>query len=359
MKDQLKGLYADNIQLAEAPFGKVSYVERVFQNAHISTVSGVVMAGQNGLFESVEWPDSTVEALLGFARKNRKALQQSYVDAEDAQKQAKADAEEEKRRRVGQGVEKRLLESAKFMYMQRVGPKDLAAALRMIAEDGGEAKQREFLKNQLNIYVKGAGYRDLKTTFSSSRDGSVGRVPDLEAKLRATLDAVKHRPFPTAPPEVNIFEIIDDEKIEGLTLSEDYIVNAGKVELSAGDESRRVHELCSSYLPDVLLQWTAVHPYTWELKLTPLLAMFRRGTYFYDVQEATGWLCRGLYWDEALEDYVVYYQSADAKRATKAEECEFSYFYENRIEVEWVLEFYGSKSDLKCRKNVLQVGAGL
>ena len=187
----------------------------------------------------------------------------------------------------------------------------------------------------------------------------MGCVPDLEAKLRATLDAARHRAFPTRPPEVSIFEIIDDEKIEGLTLSEDYIVNVGKVELSVSDESKRVHELCSNYLPGVLLQWSAVHPYTWELKLTPLLAMFRRGTYFYDVQDATGLLCRGLCWDEAMVDYVIYYQNADAKHVTKAEECEFSYFYENRIEKEWVLEFYGSNSDLTRRKNVRQIGTGL
>ena len=74
------------------------------------------MAGQSGLLESVEWPDSTVEALLAFAVKRRRALQQACVGAEDAQKQAEAYAEEEGRR-ADQGAEKTLLKSAKLVYM--------------------------------------------------------------------------------------------------------------------------------------------------------------------------------------------------------------------------------------------------
>ena len=59
MKEKLGSLAGDNIALGESPFGRTGYVDEKLMNALSSTVNGVVVGGQCGLFEHLQHLDGT------------------------------------------------------------------------------------------------------------------------------------------------------------------------------------------------------------------------------------------------------------------------------------------------------------
>ena len=63
-----------------------------------------------------------------------------------------------------------------------------------------KTKQQEWLKEQINVRVKGYGWREYKTAFSSTVDAEVGTVDNLTKALIKIIEEEKGRVPPVEPP---------------------------------------------------------------------------------------------------------------------------------------------------------------
>ena len=86
------------------------------------------------------------------------------------------------------------------------------------------------------------------------------------------------------------------------------------------------HKLNSKYLPNLELPWVAVQPYHWpHRELTDRMKEFYRGRTF--VESAVAWICRGLYWDDRADDYLMYYhRHEDTVSRSDDDRCECSFY---------------------------------
>ena len=209
VKAALKGSDRTNNRLGETMFAYFDYRYRRSPNFLISTVSGMTMARKNKIFEkggaydvlSAREKDALMEMVVrnhrGFVEANRLALQEQ-LDHQQMRRKFELDKALLKSRRAYSDC---------IRYFRIAGEKKISSATELqskLTASKSENTRKELLKEQINMRVKGYGWKQFTKAFSKKGEANIGSVQDLtewveqmltdEARLQVPTEA--HVPCP-------------------------------------------------------------------------------------------------------------------------------------------------------------------
>ena len=320
----------DNTKLSESVFGLVDWVYRRGLNFKMSNCNGAVMAKHNKLFESVPafWDGDHTEACIAVVKKNKGMFKAQAEEQELAQEEAEAERLRLKEAKLRAKLLKEQQEVISYFNMRSLRalktPSQLDAILKTLKSDAAKV---QFLKQVINMWVIGLGEARFTAPFSSTTDKTVGKVADLTTRLKTILRAYKV--IPTTPPLWKAKQGSSPEDF-GLRATGEYDILVAKHQATVHDMTARVLEIDKTYGIELLFSWDSVPRSYWDVPLTELQSMFKRGAKFSD--EGIDYVLAGLSYDTESKDYILYYIEATEAPIHITDKCvEHSYFkYTNR-----------------------------
>ena len=348
MKEKLGSLAGDNIALGESPFGRAGYVDEKLMNALQSTINGVVVGGQCGLFEHLKDLNETqLVAILNFAKSRRTVYKEEDRLALIRQKKCKEDKLKATRERLMAKLDEKNQLRAALQCIQRVKTNnELTQALGKLDSD---TKKINFLKTQIRVYTIVAGWKEEKGNDKFSKKGDVefGGTANLTKRLRALLSS--GRTFPSygeVGPSSSDELLEDDAGRSGFTLMEDYKTHGQEIMSASTSSMRDLQKKNATYLPrDLIFCWYEVDIFKWRYPLTDVQAEYRVGRVFVDRETNEELVVRGLYYDDANDDIVIYLHLVDdltsieidtgVMKPRKTQHCSHSMFREQQIAENW------------------------
>ena len=325
-------------------------------NALSSTVNGVVVGGQCGLFQHLQGlDDNQLLAILEFVKSRRDAYKKEDNEALLRQKKCKENKLESNMARLMFKLEEKNQLRASLQCTQRVQTvKQLTDALGQIDSD---AKRITFLKLQIKIYTIVAGWKEEKgkDKFSKKGDTLFDGIENLKNRLKALLLLQLMRTFPAykqvGPSSAD--EILeDDSEHSGFTLMDDFKEHGASIMVASTDSMLKLQEKNATYLPmDLVFGWDQVDVFKWRQPLTDVQAEYKVGRVFVDLDSDEELVVRGLYYDDANDDVVLYLHLVNDLTAAeidkgvmnprKTSNCELSMFRQQQIAEKWRVQWTG------------------
>lgn len=309
MKVKLGRLGGDNIA-CESPFGRAGWINDLLLNALSSTVNGTVVGAQCGLLRHVS-EDLSLEQLLGlleFVKSHRDRYQEEDKLALSLQKRCKEEKLAASLARLMSKLEEKNLIRSSLQCTQRVRTeRQLAEALRGLDSD---IKRINFLKTQIRILTVVGGQKEEKGVdkFSKKGDPAFGGTTNLTNRFRSLLARTTTFPSYYEVAPLSADELLeDDAEHSGFTLMADYKEHGARITAGSAAIMRDLQERNATYLPrDLIFGWAEVDVFTWRRPLTSQQAQFRVGRVFTDLDTDEELVVRGLYYDDANDDVVLY-----------------------------------------------------
>jgi len=350
MKEKLGALAGDNIALGESPFGRAGYVDEKLMNALSSTVNGVVVGAQCGLFEHLKKLDNDqLEAILGFVKSRRTIYRNEDRLALERQNKCKEDKLKASQARLMSKLEEKNMLRASLQCTQRIkNVKQLTQALKLLDSD---TKKINFLKTQIKIYTIVAGWMEEKgkDKFSKKGDPQFGGVLNLTERLKVLINNGKEFPsYDQVGPSSADSILEEDAERTGFTLMNDYKEHGASLMAASADNMRELQKKNADYLPrDLVFGWDQVDTYTWRYPLTAIQAQYKVGRVFIDQESKEELVVRGLHYDDSNDDIVLYLHlvskltvqeiASGVMQPRKTLDCDHSMFKAQRIAEECVI----------------------
>ena len=219
-----------NDRLAESVFGRYDYKLRTVPNISMEAASALAQAAtaksyeEGGAFRKL--PDKEARALVEFARTT--VRKERKVDAEHSKEQD--EYHEAKRKSNSQLELDALVKEYAFAitFFKRWQQRGVASVSAMRAklkelaaqEPEDERKQKElqlyYLREQIEMRVRGLGFTQFKTAWSSGKDEHVGTVDDLTLLLKEILLEEQQLREEDALPEVAVVPVMKRKSFKQL-----------------------------------------------------------------------------------------------------------------------------------------------
>ena len=187
--------------------------------------------------------------------------------------------------------------------------KELTEALGQIDSN---TKQIPIFKHQIKIYTIGAVWKEKKDNakFSEKADAHFSGLENLKNRLNALLLILPTRTFPAyeqVGPSSADDILEDDAEQSGFTLMDDFKEHGASIMAASTDRVLKLQEKNATYLHmDLVFGWDQVDVFKWCQPLTDVQAGYKVGRVFVDLETDEELVVRGLHYDDANDDVVLY-----------------------------------------------------
>jgi hypothetical protein len=164
----------------------------------------------------------------------------------------------------------------------------------------------------MKLYTIVAGWKAERGNDKLSKKGDArfGGLDNLKNRIKALLLRQRMRTFlaykQVGPSSVD--EILDDDaKQSRFTLMDDYKEHGANIMVASTESMLGLQEKNATYFPmDLVFGCDQVDVYKWRQSLTDVQARYKVGRVFVDLETDEELVVRGLYYDDANDDVVLY-----------------------------------------------------
>lgn len=320
----MQGIELNNVQHGESPFSSLDSTDKIYQNADIDTVAGVVFAMHNHPFDgnkdknispfTEDFSDGTLELIVQTVNRQTKHYRKERKEAIAIQKAKRDQVQEENAIAAKAKMIAKQLRVIAYFNLQRVesmGEIERIFSTSQSRLSSNKSVRCDFLKEQIRAFTEGFSLpHPYKRPFTKRGDPSVGSEGDFKQRLQDIFD------LRTTSP--SLFVIADAPETIAADLKHTLETHVTESALADNEELRQsllkqTYGFYQNYAPILLRPWEDVKPWQWSSSpLTPLQQTFKRGQLFMlqigQSLPLERCICHGLMYISSLQDYEVLYQ---------------------------------------------------